>query len=105
MRPEVDMAAKRQRRSFGPEFKADAVRLVRVGGRSIGQVAKELDLTETSLREWVRQAEVDAGEGPMGALTSAERAELSQLRREVKVLQMEREILKKATAFFVKESK
>ena len=105
MRPEVFMAAKRKRRSFGPEFKADAVRLVREGGRSIAQVAKELDLTETSLREWVRQAEVDGGQGPMGALTSAERAELSQLRRDVKVLQMEREILKKATAFFVKESK
>jgi len=97
--------AKRKRRSFGPEFKADAVRLVREGGRSIAKVAREMDLTPTSLRDWVRQAEVDAGPGQPGALTTAERAELAQLRRDVKRLEMEREILKKATAFFVKESK
>ncbi len=103
MRLEVDMA-KRKRREFTAEFKADAVKLVRAGGRSIGQVAKDLDLTETALREWVRRAEIEAGEGPPGALTQAEREELVRLRRENKRLRMEREILKKAAAFFAKES-
>jgi len=68
-------------------------------------VAKELDLTETAVRAWARQGEVDAGRGPAGALTTAEREELAQLRKRVKTLEMEREILKKATAFFAKESK
>ena len=81
------------------------VELVRKSGKSIGAVAKDLDLTETALREWVRQIEVDAGRGSAGALTTAEREELSQLRRREKTLEMEREILKKATAFFAKESK
>jgi len=95
---------KRKRRSFTKAYKAEVVELVRKGGRSIGVVAKELDLTETALREWVRRAEVDSGRGPVGALTTAEREELTQLRRRVKTLEMEREILKKATAFFAKES-
>ena len=95
---------KRKRRQFTEEFKADAVKLVRNGGRSIGQVAKDLDLTETALRDWVRRAQIEAGEGPPGALTQAEREELVKLRRENKRLQMEREILKKAAAFFAKES-
>jgi transposase len=103
MREETRMA-KRKRRAFTPEFKADAVRLVHAGDRTIPQVAKDLDLTETALREWVRRAEVDAGKGPAGALTSAEREELVRLRRDVKRLEMEREILKKAAAFFAKES-
>ena len=97
--------AKRKRRSFTAGFKADTVRLVREGGRSIPEVARDLDLTETSLREWMKQAAVDAGQGPAGALTTAERAELTHLRRDVKRLEMEREILKKATAFFARESK
>jgi transposase len=97
--------AKRKRRTFTPEFKADAVRLVKAGDRTIGQVAKDLDLTETALRDWVRRAEVDAGKGPPDALTSAEREELVRLRRENKRLEMEREILKKAAAFFAKESR
>src|SRR5215831_4979730 len=97
--------AKRKRRAFMPEFKADAVKLVKAGDRTIPQVAKDLDLTETALRAWVRQAEVDAGKGPADALTSAEREELVRLRRENKRLEMEREILKKAAAFFAKESR
>ena len=96
--------AKRKRRVFTAEFKADAVRLCKVGDRSIGQVAKDLDLTETALREWVQRADADAGKGPADALTSAERDELLQLRRDNKRLVMEREILKKAAAFFAKES-
>lgn len=94
---------KRRRRSFTAEFKAETVRLVE-GGKSIPEVARELDLTESALRSWVRQAEVDAGRGKPGALTTAEREELSQLRREVKNLRIEREILKKAAAFFAKEN-
>ena len=65
MRLEVDMT-KRKRRQFTPEFKADAVNLVRAGGRSIAQTARDLDLAETALRGWIRQAEIEAGEGPPG---------------------------------------
>jgi transposase len=97
--------ARRKRRAFTREYKAEVVELIRKSGKSIGAVAKELDLTETAVRDWVRQAEVDRGRGPAGALTTAEREELAQLRRRVKTLEMEREILKKATAFFAKESK
>lgn len=94
----------RKRRAFTPEFKAEAVRLCKVGDRTVRQVSKDLDLTETALREWVRRADVDAGKGPPGAVTSEERAELLELRKRVKRLEVEREILKKATAFFAKES-
>lgn len=96
--------AKRKRRSFDAEFKAEAVRLCKVGDRSIAQVAKDLSLTETALREWVRRADIDEGKGPPGALTTAEREELARLRRENKRLQMERDILKAAATFFAKES-
>jgi transposase len=78
--------------------------LVREGGKSIGEVSRDLDLTETAVRQWVSQAAIDGGQGATGALTTAERQELGQLRREVRQLRMEREILKKATAFFAKES-
>jgi transposase len=96
--------AKRARRSFTKEFKAEAVRLCRIGDRSIGQVARDLDLTDGALRTWVKQADVDAGQGPPEALTSAEREELARLRRDNKRLQMERDILKAAATFFAKES-
>lgn len=95
---------RRARRSFTPEFKAEAVRLCKVGDRTVRQVARDLDLTETALREWVQRADVDAGKGPSEALTTAERDELRELRKRVKRLEMEREILKKATAFFAKEN-
>jgi transposase len=94
---------RRKRRAFTKEFKAETVRLVE-GGRSIPEVARDLDLTESALRAWVRQAEVDAGRGKPGALTTEEREELGRLRREVKTLRLEREILKKAAAFFAKEN-
>src|SRR5260221_5437616 len=99
MREECSMA-KRKRRAFTPEFKAEAVRLCNVGDRTVRQVARDLDLTETALRDWVNRAAVDAGKGPPDALTTSEREELQRLRRENKRLQMERDILKKATAFF-----
>jgi transposase len=95
----------RARRSFTPEFKAEIVELCHHGDRSIGQVARDFDLTETSLREWVRQAERDAGTPGDGGLTSAERQELSALRRENRRLQQDVEILKRATAFFAKETR
>jgi transposase-like protein len=96
--------AKRKRRAFTKEFKAQTVRLVRDSGKSIGMLARELDLGETVLRTWVRQAEVDAGRGRPGALTTDEREEFTLLRREVRTLRVEREILKKAAAFFAKEN-
>lgn len=91
------------RRKFTAEQKAEAVRLVRETG-SVSQVAKDLDLTPSSLRIWVKQANVDEGKGPEGALTTEEKKELRQLRRENKTLRMERDFLKKATAFFAKDS-
>jgi transposase len=96
--------ARRKRRAFTPGFKADAVRLCNTGDRSISRVAKDLDLTETALRDWIKRAEADAGGRPNGELTSSEREELAELRRRVKRLEMEREILKKAAAFFAKEN-
>ena len=96
---------KRARRKFTKEYKAEVVRLVVDGGKTAGQVSRDLDLTESAVRQWVKQARIDAGQGAPGALTTAERAELVALRREAKQLRMEREILKKATAFFAKESK
>ena len=86
--------ARRKRRKFTDEFKADAVTLCEVGGRSVGQVAVDLDLTETALREWVKRAATDVGKGSPNVLTTAERDELSELRKRVKRLEMEREILK-----------
>ena len=96
---------KRTRRSFTKEYKAEVVELIRKSGKSVGAVARDLDLGETAVRRWLAQAEVDSGAGPAGALTTAEREELSALRKRVKTLEMEREILKKATAFFAKESR
>jgi len=93
---------RRARRHFTDEFKADTVKLVRQGDRSIGRIAKDLDLTESALRDWVRKA----AERDRGAhqLADAEREELKKLRRENKVLRTERDILKKAAAFFARES-
>jgi len=96
--------AKRKRRKFTTEFKADAVRLCSAGGQPITQVSRNLDLSETALRAWVKRAEIDVGQDPKLALTTAEREELGELRRRVKRLEMEREILKKAAAFFAKEN-
>jgi transposase len=86
---------------YSREFRAEAVRLLRSSGRSIPQLAKELGVSEQSLRNWSRQLDVDDGRAP--GLTWDEREELRRLRREVKTLTEEREILKKAAAFFAKE--
>jgi len=95
--------SKKQRRIFTKEQKSDAVRLVRVSGEPIAKIARELDLTENSLRNWVKQAEVDEGRGPSGALTTEEKAEIRRLRKELRRVTMERDFLKKAAAYFAKE--
>jgi transposase len=94
---------RRKRRSFNAEYKAEAVRLVREGNKSLPQVAKDLDLTESTLRNWVREADGGQSQEPAGALTGVEREELVRLRKENRQLQMERDFLKKAAAFFAKE--
>ena len=93
------------RKTFTGEFKAEAVRMVRDGKRGISVVARELGINQQTLSRWLKQADIDEGRGPEGALTTAERDELQRLRRENKRLQEERDILKKATAFFAKESR
>ena len=89
---------------FKPEFRAEAVRLVVDEGLSHARVARDLGVSETSISRWVQQARVDRGAGAQGALTTDEREELRRLRRQVRQLEMEREILKKATAFFARET-
>jgi transposase len=95
----------RRRRSFTPEFKAEIVGLCQQGDRSVGQVARDFDLTETAVREWVRQAERDAGTRSDGGLTSSGQQELARLRRENRQLREDVEILKRATAFFAQETR
>src|SRR5213078_3734453 len=95
----------RARRSFTLDFKAEIVELCQRGDRSIGQVARGLDLTETAVRAWVRQAERDAGSRGDGGLSTAERQELAALRRENRRLREDLGVLKRATAFFAKETR
>lgn len=94
----------RPRRWFTSEFKVEIVELCQRGDRSVGQDARDFDLTETAVREWVKQAELDAGERRDG-LTSLEREELTRLRRENRRLQEDVDILKRSTAFFAKETR
>lgn len=94
----------RKRRSFTDEFKAGAVRLVLEEGKSVTRVAKDLDLVPSAVGRWVEQARADKGKSTRGTLTSDEKEELSRLRKEVRELRLEREILKKAAAFFAKEN-
>src|ERR1700675_306682 len=94
--------SRRSRRRFDDDFKAQAVRLVLDEGKSVGAVARDLDLTETALREWVHRARANRTRGRTG-LTTAEREELTLLRKENRQLRIEREILKNAAAFFAKE--
>jgi transposase len=94
---------KRSRRSFTDEFKAGAVRLVLDEGKTVAQVARDLDLTQSALGGWVKQARADRTKGKTG-LTTEERAEMAQLRKENRQLKMERDLLKKWAAFFAKET-
>ncbi len=88
--------------AYPREFRERAVELYRVSGRSFQQVAKELGVSATGLQRWVHQADVDAGDRP--GPTSDDRAELVKLRREVRKLELENEILKRAAAYFAKEN-
>ena len=96
---------RRKRRKFTPEYKAEVVKLVQTSGKSIGQVSKELELTETAVRAWVQRAEIDEKKDPNGPLTSDERAEVTRLRRELRTVTMERDFLRKAAAFFARSGK
>mgnify|MGYP001390745472 CR=1 FL=1 len=95
---------RRARRVFSEEFRAGAVRLVLEEGKSAGAVARDLDLTESALRMWVSRAQADRTKGKSGGLTTLEREELARLRKENRQLRLERDVLKKATAFFARES-
>lgn len=104
MAEESTKKAKRPRRSFTDEFKAGAVSLVLEKGKTVAQVARDLDLTPSALGQWVEQARADRGKSTRGTLTTEEKEELARLRKEVRELRLEREILKKAAAFFAKEN-
>ncbi|MFQ5473133.1 MAG: transposase [Dehalococcoidia bacterium] len=93
-----------KKRRFSKEFKAETVALVHTSEKSVGQIAADLGISESALRRWVYKADVDAGNGNPDELKSDGKQELSHLRREVRELRMEREILKKAAVFFAKES-
>ncbi len=97
----ADTPRRRPRRQFTDEFKAHAVQLVLEEGRTVGAVARDLDLTGSALRLWVEQARADRSKGKTG-LTTVEREELARLRKENRQLRTDREILVKAAAFFVK---
>jgi transposase len=96
-----DTKRRRPRRQFDEEFRTQAVRLVLDEGKTVGAVARDLDLTPSALRLWVSRARAERSHGRTG-LTAAEREELARLRKEVRELRTERDILKKAAAFFAK---
>ena len=98
---ESSKAGRRTRRRFSEEFRVGAVRLVLDEGKTVGAVARDLDLTPSSLANWVKQAQADRTKGRTG-LTTEERTELATLRKDNRELRMERDILKKAAAFFAK---
>lgn len=100
-RPMTETKRRRPRRQFDDEFKAQAVRLVLDEGKSLAATARGLDLTESALRQWVERARADRTQGRTG-LTTSEREELARLRKENRELRTEREILKKAAAFFAR---
>jgi transposase len=101
--PEEGVHMPRSHPPYPPEFRTEAVRLVRSGERTPEQLARDLGCSGQAIRNWVRQADLDAGRRADG-LTTGEREELARLRREVRVLREEREILRKAAAFFARET-
>jgi transposase len=94
----------RPRRSFTPEFKAEVVELVHQPGNTAGSVARDLNLTETAVRAWAKQADLDQGRRSDG-LTSEQLSEMAQLRKELREAREERDILKRAVAFFARETR
>jgi transposase len=93
----------RTRRPYPPEFRAEAIRLARTSGKPLREIAGELGVSVESLRAWTKQTDIDQGLRTDG-LTTEEREELRRLRRENRILRQEREILKKAAAFFAQET-
>src|ERR671934_2105812 len=93
---------RRSRPPYPPEFRAEAVELIRSGTKSFGQLSRDLGVSDQTLRNWVRQADVDAGRRHDG-LTTSEREELRRLRSEVRMLRMERDLLKKAAVYFARD--
>jgi transposase len=93
----------RFQRPYPPEFRREAVSLVKVSGRSVRQVAEELGISTESLRIWIRQEQLDRGERDDG-LTTDQLDELRRLRKQVRELEQEREILKRAVTFFARET-
>jgi transposase-like protein len=96
---------RRKRRKFTAEYKAEVVKLIKTSGKSVGEVARELDLTSTAVRAWVVRAEIDEKRDPNGPLTTEERAEVTRMRRELRTVTMERDFLRKAAAFFARSGK
>ena len=101
---ETEQQGKRTRKRYTAEFKAGPVRLVLDEGRAATAVAKSLGLKPNSVQKWVQQARIDRGQGRGDQLTNSEKEEFAKLRKENRELRMERELLKKATAFFAKEN-
>lgn len=95
----------KQRRRFSPDFKAEVVRLVLSGQRSVPEVCRQHDLYTSSVYGWVRQAKIDGGQGSVGAVSSAELEELRALRKKTRELEKENRFLKEAAAYFAKETK
>ena len=100
----AEKRSRRPRRQFTDEFKQQAARLVLDEGKSVSAVARDLDLTASALTQWVKQSQADRSKGRTG-LTTAEREELVRLRKALRIAEEERDILKKATAFFAKQSR
>ena len=96
--------AKKKKRVFSPEFKAKAVALFRAGDRTVNQVAVDLGLVDSVLRNWIKQADASGHSQPSETLDGAEKAELARLRKDNKRLRLERDILKSAAIFFAKEN-
>lgn len=103
MKSKSSTKSARNRRKFTPEFKAEAVSLTKKPGQSVAQVAKDLGVADGVLRNWMKQADASIENGTAGLLSASEKEELATLRRENKQLRTERDILKKATAFFAKD--
>lgn len=94
----------RKRPSYTDQYKKEAVRLARESQKSPRNIAREIGISESALRKWIKQANIDEGKGPEGALTTNEREELSRLRREIRQVTLERDFLKKAASFFAREN-
>jgi transposase len=95
---------RRERRTFNDEYKQQVLELIRVGDKSVSQICRDLDLTESSVRKWIKADQTTNGIMTQNSLSETDQQELVRLRTENKRLKMERDILKKATAFFARES-